>query len=400
MSDSGRAAYLALSASPGIIIHFMDEETGTKAAAARAKGLTGGAMSGTGEPRRASSGPDEATCVEVSDPAVTSVQPLVSVKMITYNHEPHIAKAVEGVLMQETDFPFELVIGEDCSTDRTREIVLEYQRKRPDVIRVIAWNRNAGGKRNGRKVIECLRGKYIAPCDGDDYWTHPKKLQMQVDIMEADPKVGLVHGGADTYDVARHKLHPWRPKPADYDEGDVFKKYLNGEYFVFNPTACIRMDLYRSVKRNNPDVFDGRYLMGDTQLWLELSRVTRFRLINEALATYTVLPESATRSRDVRKEIRFWKSALDMHLHLAHKYRVDGATEAYVRTTFARRFLRYAYVAGDRGLADEAWLELKSHKVRLLASDRAHYAGTMHGSVRAAMLAMRRLRDVLRQPQA
>jgi glycosyltransferase involved in cell wall biosynthesis len=354
----------------------------------------------TGNPDRPPRDPDEVTFKELSAPAVMDKTPLVSVKMITYNHESYIAKAIEGVLMQETNFPFELVIGEDCSTDRTREIVLEYQRKRPDVIRVIAWDRNAGGKRNGRKVIESLRGKYIAPCDGDDCWTHPKKLALQVDIMERDPGVGLVHGGADTYDVVRRRLHPWKPKAADYDEGDIFTKYLNGEYFVFNPTACIRLDLYRAVKRDNPDVFDGRYLMGDTQLWLELSRVTRFRLINETLATYMVLPESATRSRDVRKEVRFWKSALDLHLHFVRKYHVDKATETSIRTTYARRFLRYAYVAGDGTLADEAWRELADGKVRPRIVDLAHYAGTRHGPVRTAMRALRGLRNSLRRAEA
>jgi glycosyltransferase involved in cell wall biosynthesis len=73
---------------------------------------------------------------EISDPAVLAKAPLVSVWMTTYNHEPYIARAIEGVLMQETTFPIELVIGEDCSTDRTREIVMEYQKRRPDIIQI------------------------------------------------------------------------------------------------------------------------------------------------------------------------------------------------------------------------------------------------------------------------
>ena len=84
----------------------------------------------------------EIPCQKFSDPAVLSKNPLVSGKMITYNHEPYIAQAIEGVLIQETGFPIELVIGEDCLTDGTREIVFDYQRKYPDIIRVVTSEKN------------------------------------------------------------------------------------------------------------------------------------------------------------------------------------------------------------------------------------------------------------------
>ena len=85
---------------------------------------------------------DEIPSQEISDPAVLSKNPVVSVKMITYNHEPYIPQAIEGVLMQETNFPIELIIGEDCSTDGTREIIFDYQQKYPDIIRVITSEKN------------------------------------------------------------------------------------------------------------------------------------------------------------------------------------------------------------------------------------------------------------------
>ena len=95
--------------------------------------------------------------------------PLVSVKMITYNHGPYIADAIEGVLMQKTDFRIELVIGEDCSTDDTRQIVLNRQSEHPDVVRVVTSDRNVGMHKNGDRVLRACRGKYIAVCEGDDY---------------------------------------------------------------------------------------------------------------------------------------------------------------------------------------------------------------------------------------
>ncbi|HUU20551.1 MAG TPA: glycosyltransferase [Sedimentisphaerales bacterium] len=111
-------------------------------------------------------------------------EPLVSVKMITYNHEPYIAQAIEGVLRQETSFPFELVIGEDCSTDGTLEIVFDYQKKYPDIIRVITSDQNVGMRKNGLRTQKACRGKYMALCEGDDYWTSPHKLQKQVDFLD------------------------------------------------------------------------------------------------------------------------------------------------------------------------------------------------------------------------
>lgn len=116
---------------------------------------------------------------------------LVSVSMITYNHEAFIAEAIEGVVMQKTNFPFELVIGEDCSTDNTRAICIEYQKKYPDIIRLRLPEKNQGMMLNWINNIESGQGKYVALCDGDDYWTDPYKLQKQVDFMEANPDFAL-----------------------------------------------------------------------------------------------------------------------------------------------------------------------------------------------------------------
>ena len=139
---------------------------------------------------------DEIPCQEISDPAVLSKNPLVSVKMITYNHEPYIAQAIDGVLMQETDFPIELIIGEDCSTDRTREIVLEYQKKHPDIIRVITSDKNVGMHKNAHRTEKACRGKYIAFCEGDDYWIDPLKLQHHVEFLKKNQDYGMVHTDA------------------------------------------------------------------------------------------------------------------------------------------------------------------------------------------------------------
>src|SRR5438094_5921795 len=115
----------------------------------------------------------------------------VSVLLSTYNQEKYIAQALESVLMQETDFDYEIVILEDCSTDATREIVLAYQKRHPDKIRLRLAARNERSNKPFAEEFQAAAGRYIAMNDGDDYWTSPKKLQKQVEFLDAHPECAL-----------------------------------------------------------------------------------------------------------------------------------------------------------------------------------------------------------------
>lgn len=108
----------------------------------------------------------------------------VSVLIITYNHEKFIAPAIDSVLMQQVNFDYEIVIGEDCSTDNTRDIVIDYQKRNPEKIRLILPERNLGMMQNYLQTLEACRGEYIASLEGDDYWTSPFKLQKQVEFLD------------------------------------------------------------------------------------------------------------------------------------------------------------------------------------------------------------------------
>lgn len=123
-----------------------------------------------------------------------SEKPMVSILMITYNHEKYIRQALDGILMQKVDFTYEVVIGEDCSQDNTRAILLEYKEKYPDRIRLILHEKNVGiGKNLGAVQRQC-DGKYVAICEGDDYWTDPYKLKKQVSFLENHPEyIGTAH---------------------------------------------------------------------------------------------------------------------------------------------------------------------------------------------------------------
>ncbi len=112
----------------------------------------------------------------------------LSVSMTAYNREKFIVQAIESVLMQEVNFDYEIVIGEDCSTDKTRDIILSYQEKYPDKINLLLNKKNLGLNKNFVSIIQSCKGEYIALIDDDDYWTSPKKLQKQVDFLDANPE--------------------------------------------------------------------------------------------------------------------------------------------------------------------------------------------------------------------
>jgi len=161
----------------------------------------------------------------------SSANPKVSVAMITYNHERFIAQAIESVLMQETDFPVELIIGEDCSTDSTRRIVEEYARKYPNVIRAIIHERNVGMSNNAVAAESACRGQYEACLEGDDYWIHPRKLQKQAQLMDANPHYSMcgtatkiIARAADGTEKDAGLIRPISLKP-NYDLRDFLQGY-------------------------------------------------------------------------------------------------------------------------------------------------------------------------------
>ena len=116
---------------------------------------------------------------------------LVSIVCITYNHELYLRQTLDGFLMQETSFPVEIILAEDCSTDGTRTICEEYAAKYPDKINYIFRDHNVGYNENEYEAMCAAKGKYIAYCEGDDYWTDPLKLQKQVDFLESHPEYSV-----------------------------------------------------------------------------------------------------------------------------------------------------------------------------------------------------------------
>lgn len=132
---------------------------------------------------------------EYSEPLRLPAFPVVSVLMLVYNHAEHLARAIESVVEQSTDYPIELLIGEDRSDDGSLEIALAYQRRFPRMIRVLTSERNVGAYRNFMRLLDAARGTFIAYIDGDDYWL-PGKLERQVALLGSRPGAVAVYANA------------------------------------------------------------------------------------------------------------------------------------------------------------------------------------------------------------
>lgn len=126
-------------------------------------------------------------------------EPVVSICCITYNHEKYIEETIDSFLMQETNFPFEIVVGEDCSTDNTRKIVEKYKEMYPNIIKLIISDNNVGMQANGQRTMDACKGEYIAACEGDDYWMDAEKLQIQKDFLESNPEYIICYTDVEAF---------------------------------------------------------------------------------------------------------------------------------------------------------------------------------------------------------
>lgn len=244
-----------------------------------------------------------------------TAKPKVSVLMLTYNHEKFIEQAVRSVMMQETDFDYELVIGEDCSTDSTREIVIRLKEEFPDRIRLLLHPQNIGMIPNKVATYDACQGKYIALCEGDDYWTDPKKLQIQVDYMDAHPECRLCFHASR---IIRHDpptvlgvIEP--PLTGSLD----FRHWLNyrAKHRTYIPTASI---LFRNPQSPLPEWYLRLQFAGDWPLivWL-LADGGTFHYVNQIMSVYRKHETGATNSLS-RTDLTKRKDALrkDLADHL------------------------------------------------------------------------------------
>jgi glycosyltransferase involved in cell wall biosynthesis len=207
--------------------------------------------------------------------------PRVSVSVTTYNHERYIAQALDGVLMQETDFEYDVVVGDDCSTDGTRDIVLDYAARFPERVRPVLPEQNLGdgGKPMFIETIRHCRGALVAMLDGDDYWTAPDKLQRQVEFLDAHPDCSMVF-----HDALKVDESGARP-PQPYSPENTPPLLTTADLLRGNPVASPTPMIRREVMTEFPQWYlDSPW--GDWPLYLMAAECGQVGYVPEVMAVY------------------------------------------------------------------------------------------------------------------
>lgn len=217
--------------------------------------------------------------------------------MITYNHERFIAQAIESVLMQQTSFPIELVVGDDCSKDGTPQIVRHYAALRPDVVRPILHERNVGMAANGKAVRDACRGEFIAILEGDDYWSDPHKLQRQVDWLDAHPKSAMCFHNVEILDDARGKVLQLQCPP------EQKSLVTTDDLLIQNPVPTCSVVYRHAALPTQPEQFQ-KLPMQDWPSWILLSRDGPLGYLNFVGGCYRLHGASAWSSKPMTEQVR------------------------------------------------------------------------------------------------
>lgn len=282
--------------------------------------------------------------------------------MITYNHRPYIERAIESVLAQQTAFEVELLLADDCSTDGTKEIASDLASQNPGSVRLIGSDTNVGAHANVLRTERACRGKYVAYCEGDDVWSAPDKLAKQVRYLEERPQYVMVHSHCHRYLVGSQRLlSNSLTVPEDLDDSRAYEDMLLGRRYALTVTVMARREALWTVVEANSECTDPKWPMGDTQRWLELSRLGKVGCIHEPLATTNILPESAGQSRDPAKRLRFALAARELQLHYLKKYPVDTEIDQHVRRQLAWSLLQTAGYTRDAAVANEMYEDFVRH---------------------------------------
>lgn len=299
---------------------------------------------------------------------------LVSIVVMTYNHENFIKQALDGILIQEVNFKYEIVIGEDCSTDETREIVFNYAKKYPDIIKVVTSQENVGVNQNARRAVSATNGKYIAFCEGDDYWHDKYKLQNQVDFLESNKDYGMVHTDADHFIQKSKRLikNYNRTNNIIFPSGEIFEDLLGGFYFIKTASVLVRSGIFKAAF--DVDLIEKNgWLVHDNMLWLKISHQTKLQYLDCSTATYRLLDESASRSSDLIKNHLFHLSVYDIKYYYWEKYSKKNHIKKKLDKYYHEMILGDAFRMGDKELAEKAYSYLKDLNLKLPIKHKAKY---------------------------
>lgn len=227
-------------------------------------------------------------------------QPLmVTIRCITYNHEPYIRQCLEGFVMQKTNFRFEAIVHDDASTDGTADIIREYAEKYPDIIKPIYETENQYSKQDGslRRIMDAhTHGKYVAVCEGDDYWIDPLKLQKQVDFLEENPEYGMCFHNAFVYYVQQQKTKLFNHF---VDDCDLSMHDAIHHWYVPTASILVKKEFYYFPK------WLARIYCGDYPLIIYACHMGKIRCLHDIMSVYRINTVGTSFSAQIRQKIIF-----------------------------------------------------------------------------------------------
>ena len=224
---------------------------------------------------------------------------LVAIKCLAYNHEPYIRECLEGFVMQKTNFRFVAIVHDDASTDKTADIIREYEAKYPEIIKPIYETENQYSKHDGsigrimNAAIDATGAKYVALCEGDDYWTDPYKLQKQVDFLEEHEEYSMCFHRSKVLleKMSEVYLNCFQIEDRDYGATELFQKWIV-------PTASI---VYRNTAPFPKLIASERILNGDIVLVEKCAHVGLVRGISEFMSVYRIQYSGVTYNEEMSK---------------------------------------------------------------------------------------------------
>lgn len=255
---------------------------------------------------------------------------MVTVQCCTYNQKKYIADALNSFVNQEVNFRYEVIVHDDASNDGTTEIIKNYAKKYPSLIKPIFESKNiysefgCGGLTN--IMSQYTRGKYIAICEGDDYWYDIFKLQKQFDFLENNSEYGMVHTAFsflyDNGDKIEYKL-------LKQDNRNVINQILNkNKYRIQTCTAMVLSKLYFELIVEDPFLYtSNHFLMADTQLWIGIARKMKVGYIPDNTAIYRIVKNSACRQIDALKKYEFCLNCCEQRKYIRKQYKLGFSFE-------------------------------------------------------------------------
>jgi glycosyltransferase involved in cell wall biosynthesis len=279
---------------------------------------------------------------------------VVSVFMITYNHEKFIGEAIESIVSQDVNFEFELVIGEDCSKDNTRAVCERYAKQYPTIIKLLPSDRNYGPMGNTIRTLEACSGKYIAMCEGDDYWTDKHKLQKQVDFLEANPDFTMCFANVTIkdelgWDWTDEMYYPRCTKNM-YTIEDFILSKMN-----IMPTATV---VFRNLLPKPLPEFFRDAVAGDTIIQLLIADKGKAKYLDEKMAVYRNHEGGTTKSKETieRSAASLKKAYENTNKFLGYKY----------DKIFRERFLEMAKIRLIWGAREKKGMDRLKHYFKFM----------------------------------